>query len=96
MAAQRKTNGLKDILNRGMQKVAEATAPDDNLNALDLLTAQHRSVEKLFAEIEQARGSRKQALFDQLADQLGAALLAAADQDPVHAPVAVFLVVKLE
>jgi hypothetical protein len=35
-------------------------------------------------------------LAHELADQLGAALFAAADQDLVHAPVAVFLVVKLE
>jgi hemerythrin superfamily protein len=42
----------------------------DDLNALDLLRAQHRSVEKLMSQIEQARGSRKQALFNQLADEL--------------------------
>jgi hemerythrin superfamily protein len=70
MAVKRKTIGLKYFLNRGMQKVAEAVAPDDDLNALDLLSAQHRHVEKLLAQVEQARGSRKQALFDQLADEL--------------------------
>jgi hemerythrin superfamily protein len=76
MAAQRKTNGngsgngLREILNRGLREVSEATAPDDDLNALDLLSAQHRNVEKLFGQIEQARGSRKQTLFEQLADEL--------------------------
>jgi hemerythrin superfamily protein len=70
MAAQRKSNGLKDILNRGLQKVAEAASSNDDLSALDLLIAQHRNIEKLFAQVEQARGSRKQALFDQLADEL--------------------------
>jgi hemerythrin superfamily protein len=70
MAAQRKTNGIKAMLNRGMQKVADIAAPDDDLNALDLLRAQHRNVDKLFAQIEQARGARKQTLFNQLADEL--------------------------
>ena len=43
---------------------------DDSLNALDLLKAQHRGVEKLFAELEDASGDRKSALFAELADLL--------------------------
>ena len=40
------------------------------MNAVDMLKAQHRQVEKLFKAIEEASGEEKQALFFELADAL--------------------------
>src|SRR5690242_16135469 len=41
------------------------------MSAIDLLESQHREVEKLFAQIEKAKDSkRKLALFEQIADKL--------------------------
>ena len=41
------------------------------MNAIDLLKSQHRTVEKLFSKIAGAKGaSKKQELFNQLADSL--------------------------
>jgi iron-sulfur cluster repair protein YtfE (RIC family) len=41
------------------------------MNAIDLLTSQHREVESLFADIEKARtADRKEELFTELADRL--------------------------
>lgn len=43
------------------------------MNALELLKDQHRQVEKLFTEIEKSEdGEQKQALFEELADNLAA------------------------
>jgi hemerythrin superfamily protein len=62
---------MRGMLNRGLQKAAElATPTDDAVDAIDMLKVQHRHVEKLFAQIESARGSRKRALFNELADML--------------------------
>src|SRR6266850_440469 len=47
-----------------------AATPDESLDAVDLLKAQHRRVEDLFGEIEKAHGKRKGDLFDELADAL--------------------------
>lgn len=40
------------------------------MNAIDMLKAQHRQVEKLFAGIKQAEGTEKRQLFYELADSL--------------------------
>jgi hemerythrin superfamily protein len=53
-----------------MDTIAAAFASDDNLNAMDLLTAQHRYVEKLFAQIAKEDRARKSAAFRELADIL--------------------------
>jgi hemerythrin superfamily protein len=45
-------------------------AKHDDLNALDLLNAQHRYVDKLFATIEQSSGAARDAVFRELADML--------------------------
>jgi hemerythrin superfamily protein len=43
----------------------------ENMNAVDLLKSQHREVEDLFEEFEDARGSqKKRAIFEQIADKL--------------------------
>jgi hypothetical protein len=59
------------MVSSGLAAVLEATEPDDSLDAIDLLRAQHRYVEKLFSQIESARGSsNKRAAFRELADIL--------------------------
>jgi hemerythrin superfamily protein len=40
------------------------------MDAIKLLKQQHREVEELFASIEEAKGSEKEPLFDQIADAL--------------------------
>jgi len=40
------------------------------MNAIEMLEGQHMAVERLFEELEEARGDEKQALFDELADSL--------------------------
>ena len=40
------------------------------MNAIEMLEGQHTAVERLFEELEEARGDEKQALFDELADSL--------------------------
>ena len=40
------------------------------MNAIEMLEGQHAAVERLFEELEEARGDEKQALFDELADSL--------------------------
>jgi hemerythrin superfamily protein len=54
----------------GIGRVADALSPDDDLNATDLLKAQHRYVERLFATIAKSGGSSKAAAFGELADML--------------------------
>src|SRR5436190_8361464 len=54
----------------GIGRMTDALTSDDNLNAMDLLKAQHRYVEKLFATIEKTDGARKEAVFRELADML--------------------------
>jgi len=40
------------------------------MDAIELLDAQHRDVERLFSQLEGARGERKARLFRELADLL--------------------------
>ena len=40
------------------------------MNAIEMLEGQHAAVERLFDELEEAKGDEKQALFDELADSL--------------------------
>jgi hemerythrin superfamily protein len=54
----------------GIGRMAGALEPDDDLNAIDLLKAQHRYVERLFATIEETNGARRDAVFRELADML--------------------------
>ena len=61
---------LADAVRGRLDKIATAFTPDDSLNALDLLTAQHRYVDKLFAQIAKETGVRKSAAFAELADIL--------------------------
>src|SRR5512144_2754269 len=61
---------LTDAVRGGIDKIATALASDDSLNAMDLLTAQHRYVEKLFAHIAKEEGARKSVAFRELADIL--------------------------
>src|SRR5438034_11040865 len=49
---------------------ASAASMDDSLDAMDLLKAQHKAVERLFAQIQSARGAAKGAAFRELADLL--------------------------
>jgi hemerythrin superfamily protein len=46
-----------------------ATQKQD-IDAIDLLTEQHREVEELFAQLEDAEGDEKEQIFVQLADKL--------------------------
>src|SRR5262245_5512708 len=51
--------------------MARRKKSDKGPNAIDLLTGQHREVEKLFGDLESAAdGARKEQLFTQLADKL--------------------------
>jgi hemerythrin superfamily protein len=54
----------------GIGRMGDALAPDEDLNALDLLKAQHRYVDRLFATIEESSGAAKDAVFRELADML--------------------------
>lgn len=61
---------LKGFFDRGLKKAADLATPTDDVDAIDMLKAQHRNIEKLFAAIETASGARRQALFFELADAL--------------------------
>ena len=71
---QRKRGGgltaMAGAVLEGIGKMARSMGSDDNLDATDLLKAQHRYVEKLFAEIQKSNGARKGAAFRELADML--------------------------
>ena len=71
---RRKAGGLfrtvGSALSRGLEKVARAMSTADDLDALDLLRAQHRAVDRLFREIQSARGTSKATSFRELADML--------------------------
>src|SRR5437764_1329046 len=72
-APQKKGGGFKAMAGAvldGIGKMARSAGSDDNLDAMDLLKAQHRYVEKLFAEIQKSNGARKAAAFRELADML--------------------------
>src|SRR4051794_33606740 len=60
---------VRALVSGGMERVASST-DDDSLNAMDLLRAQHRAVERLFERIQSARGASKAAAFRELADML--------------------------
>src|SRR5689334_18278766 len=61
---------LTSAVRGGIDRIASAFSPDDDLNAMDLLAAQHRYVEKLFAQVSNESGARKAAAFRELADML--------------------------
>ena len=63
-------NALTAAVRGGIDRITNAFGVDDDLNAMDLLTAQHRYVEKLFAQISDETGARKSATFRELADML--------------------------
>jgi hemerythrin superfamily protein len=65
MAAKVKAKG-----SNGRSKRRRVRPADDWLDAVDLLEAQHRYVDRLFSEIERARGARKTQSFDELAQVL--------------------------
>jgi hemerythrin superfamily protein len=57
-------------LSEGFERVARAMSPNDDFDALDLLKAQHRGVDRLFHEIRSAKGPSKANSFRELADML--------------------------
>ena len=57
-------------LSRGLEKVSRAMSTAEDLDALDLLRAQHRAVDRLFREIQSAKGPSKATSFRELADML--------------------------
>lgn len=57
-------------LSRGLEKVSRAMSTAEDLDALDLLRAQHRAVDRLFREIQSATGTSKATSFRELADML--------------------------
>src|SRR5436190_12281663 len=71
---RRKPGGLfqtvGSALSKGLEKVARAMSTADDLDALDLLRAQHRAVDRLFQQIQSASGPSKAACFRELADLL--------------------------
>jgi hemerythrin superfamily protein len=72
---RRETGGflraVKGAVQSGLERIVSALPPaDDSLDAMDLLKAQHRYVDKLFADIENADGAPKTRAFRELADML--------------------------
>ena len=62
---------ITDAVRGGLERLSAELDDEDSLNALDLLKAQHRYVERLFAQIEGATsGDYKLRLFGDLADML--------------------------
>ena len=57
-------------LTKGLDKVARAMSRDDDLDAIDLLRAQHRAIDRLFREIQSATGTSKATSLRELADLL--------------------------
>ena len=57
-------------LSRGLEKVTRAMSTADDLDAIDLLRAQHRAVDGLFRQIQSAKGTSKATSFRELADLL--------------------------
>jgi hemerythrin superfamily protein len=58
------------LVSDGIERVVSSGSSDDSLNAIDLLRAQHKAVERLFGQIQSARGEAKAAAFRELADLL--------------------------
>lgn len=57
-------------LSKGLGEVGRAMATADELDALDLLKAQHRAIDLLFRAIQSAKGASKATAFGELADML--------------------------
>jgi hemerythrin superfamily protein len=62
--------GITDAVRGGLERLSAELDDEDSLNALDLLKAQHRYVERLFAQLEGASGDLKGRMFGDLADML--------------------------
>ncbi|HEY7374585.1 MAG TPA: hemerythrin domain-containing protein [Polyangia bacterium] len=54
----------------GLERVGRAMSTADDLDALDLLRAQHRAIDLLFRAMQSANGANKAAHFRELADML--------------------------
>ncbi|HET6283588.1 MAG TPA: hemerythrin domain-containing protein [Polyangia bacterium] len=61
---------ITDAVRGGLERLSAELDDDDSLDALVLLKAQHRYVERLFAQIQDANGDYKGRLFGDLADML--------------------------
>ena len=71
---RRKTGGLfqtvRAALSSGLEKVGRKMSTADDLDALELLKAQHRAIDLLFRAVQTANGPSKEASFRELADML--------------------------
>ena len=61
---------LGTALSNGLDRVGRAMSTADDLDALDLLRAQHRAIDLLFRAVESATGASKANSFRELADML--------------------------
>jgi hypothetical protein len=66
--AQKASAARKTLMPLGDAGTADLTL--SGMNAIEMLEGQHAAVERLFDELEEAKGDEKQALFDELADSL--------------------------
>jgi len=57
-------------LSKGFERVARAISTAEDLDAVDLLRAQHRAIDRLFQDVQSASGGSKAASFRELADLL--------------------------
>lgn len=62
--------GISDAFRGGVERLSAAADDEESLDALDLLTAQHHYIERLFGQLESASGEAKSRLFGDLADML--------------------------
>lgn len=74
-ARKRRTEGglfhkVGSALSKGLGRVAQAMSTAEDLDALDLLKAQHRAINRLFREVQSASGTSKATSFRELADLL--------------------------
>ena len=63
-ARKRRTEGglfhkVGSALSKGLGRVAQAMSIAEDLDALDLLKAQHRAIDRLFREVQSASGTSK-------------------------------------
>jgi hemerythrin superfamily protein len=58
------------VLSDGFEKVSRAISTSDDLDAVDLLRAQHRAIDLLFQAVQSAQGASKATSFRELADML--------------------------
>jgi hemerythrin superfamily protein len=61
---------LGAALSSGLEKVGRAMSTADDLDALDLLRAQHRAIDLLFRALQSAKGADRATAFRELADML--------------------------